>query len=69
MSAPIRSDPPAQAGLGTLCPESQGDGVPCAELGSDCAICGRALPCADAHEPDATARQQVETPPRQATAP
>jgi hypothetical protein len=68
MSAPIRSDALAQAGLGTRCPESQADGVPCAELGSDCAICGRALPCPEAHEPETTAGSGAKTVPQQATA-
>jgi hypothetical protein len=67
MSAPIRSDAPAQAGLGTLCAEAQADGVPCAELGRDCAICGRALPCPESHEPETTAGSGTKTVPRQAT--
>lgn len=32
-------DPP---GTGALCPEAQADGVPCTEVGRDCAICERA---------------------------
>jgi hypothetical protein len=68
MSAPLRSHAPAQAGLGTLCAESQADGVPCAEHGSDCAICGRALPCPESHEPETTVGSGAETVPRSATA-
>jgi hypothetical protein len=45
MAAPTNSTAPAEAGLGTRCPESQADGVPCAEIGTDCEICGRAYPC------------------------
>jgi hypothetical protein len=45
MAAPSRSSTPATSGLGTGCPESQADGVPCAEIGTDCEICGRAAPC------------------------
>jgi hypothetical protein len=45
MAAPTDSTAPAEAGLGTRCAESQADGVPCAEIGTDCEICGRAYPC------------------------
>jgi hypothetical protein len=53
MAAPSRSSTPATSGLGTGCPESQADGVPCAEIGTDCEICGRAAPCP--HVPAASA--------------
>jgi hypothetical protein len=59
MAAPSRSSTPATSGLGTGCPESQADGVPCPEIGTDCEICGRAGPCphlpsAQAHPPPAS---------------
>jgi hypothetical protein len=47
MDQPDRSRPSQQRvarpadGLGVLCCEAQADGVPCAELGRDCADCER----------------------------
>jgi hypothetical protein len=46
---------PARNALGTLCAEAQADGVPCAELGTDCEICGRATPCTHSPAPAAPA--------------
>jgi hypothetical protein len=54
MAVPTSSSDSAESGLGTRCPEAQADGVPCAELGTDCEICGRAYPCPHAPTPDAT---------------
>lgn len=34
-------DPEEIPGTGALCPEAQADGVPCTELGKDCAVCGK----------------------------
>jgi hypothetical protein len=33
---------PAYPPCGALCAEAQADGVPCAQLGVDCQVCGRA---------------------------
>lgn len=38
-NAPPRSDPDIEPGLGTPCPESQADGVPCRDPASDCRDC------------------------------
>lgn len=56
------TDTPAQSGLGTRCAEAQADGVPCPEPGSDCAICGHALPCVHVEPQPATLA--VQPPPR-----
>jgi hypothetical protein len=39
-------------GLGVLCPEAQADGVPCAELGRDCEICGKAYRPSEEETPE-----------------
>jgi hypothetical protein len=44
MAAPTPALAAATSGPGALCPEAQADGVPCAELGVDCLVCGRAAP-------------------------
>lgn len=36
-------DPDIEPGLGTPCPESQADGVPCEEPAADCRECPRAI--------------------------
>ncbi len=44
-TTPIRSSvkqPPCETGTGALCAEAQADGVPCFELGRECATCERA---------------------------
>jgi hypothetical protein len=53
MAVPTSSAVPAESGPGARCPEAQADGVPCAELGVDCEICGRAYPCPHAPVPAA----------------
>lgn len=37
-----RRDPAVEPGLGTPCPESQADGVPCDRPDADCRDCPRA---------------------------
>jgi hypothetical protein len=54
MAVPTNSAVAAESGPGARCPEAQADGVPCAELGTDCEICGRAYPCPHAPTADAT---------------
>ena len=43
VTAPDATDARVWAGAG-LCPEAQGDGVPCAGIDGTCDTCGRALP-------------------------
>jgi hypothetical protein len=64
--AAVTSNAPAQSGPGARCPEAQADGVPCAVLGIDCEICGRAAdsphtPPPPAQQPCATAQPETTT--------
>jgi hypothetical protein len=63
MAAPTSSAAPAEAGLGTRCAEAQADGVPCAEIGTDCEICGRAFPCPHGESAPAPAHPTAAEPP------
>ena len=42
MDQPDPKDRDDREGTGALCSEAQADGVPCFEIGKDCAICERA---------------------------
>jgi hypothetical protein len=57
--AAVTSNAPAQSGPGARCPEAQADGVPCAVLGIDCEICGRA---ADSEHAPPHASPHAESP-------
>lgn len=56
-SAERAAHAPAVPGLGVLCPEAQADGVPCPELGRNCADCERARPYAEVNAPRRPAAQ------------
>ena len=53
-----RAEPSSHTWTGTgLCPEAQGDGVPCHGTEGECEVCGRALPPASTPEAAGTTDQ------------